>query len=98
MIIVWGSVAAAEGCVAELLEISLDHVRRSREESGCIDHGAYIDAENPARVVFFEKWADEASLRRHFAVPESRDFVRKAATLATEAPIIEIFDAETVSP
>ena len=97
MITVWGSVVAAEDCLEELLEISLEHVRRSRQEEGCIAHGVYVDVENAARVVFFEKWKDEDSLRQHFAIPESGDFVRRAGVLALEAPSIEIFRSEPVS-
>ena len=97
MITVWGSVVAAEDRLDELLEISLEHVRRSRQEGGCVAHGVYVDVEDAARVVFFEKWADEESLRRHFAVPESGDFVRRASALALEAPTIEIFASESVA-
>lgn len=97
MITVWGSVVAAEDCLEELLEISLEHVRRSRQEAGCIAHGVYVDVENAARVVFFEKWQDEESLQRHFAVPESGDFARRAAAPALEAPAIEIFASDPVS-
>ena len=96
MIIVRGSVVAAEGHVAELVEICLEHVRRSREEPGCLEHGIHADAENPARLSFFELWADEESLRRHFAVPESRAFVKRARELSVEASRIEIFRAEPV--
>ena len=96
MVIVWGSVIAAEGRLDELLEISLEHVRRSRREPGCIAHGAYVDTERGSRVVFFEKWESEAALRRHFAVPESGEFVRRAAALAEGAPEIEIYRGESV--
>jgi quinol monooxygenase YgiN len=96
MIVVWGSVVAEEDRLEELLEISLDHVRRSRQEDGCLAHGVYADVENAARVVFFEKWENEESLRRHFAVSESGDFVRRAVALALEAPTIEIFRSEPV--
>ena len=96
MITVWGSVVAAEGCLEELLEISLEHVRRSRQEDGCIAHGVHVDVENAARVVFFEKWESEESLRRHFVGPESGDFARRAAALALGAPTIEIFSSEPI--
>ena len=96
MIIVWGRIRAAEGQREALLAVSLDHVRRSREEDGCIEHGAYLDAEDPDRVVFFEKWADDEALRRHFAVPESGAFVRRARELADGEPSIEIYRSEPV--
>ena len=96
MITVWGSVIAKEDGLAELLEISLEHVRRSRQEPGCIAHGCHVDVENAARVVFFEKWQDEAALRVHFEVPESGEFMRRASALAAGPPTIEIFRSEPV--
>ena len=96
MITVFGSVIAAEGCLEELLDVSLEHVLRSRQEDGCVAHGVYIDAETPTRLVFFEKWSDEAALRQHFAVPESRAFVQRAAALAVGQPVIEIFRSESI--
>lgn len=97
MIIVWGSVTARATQVDALLALSLDHVRRSRTEDGCLEHGAYVDAENRDRVVFFEKWADEAALRAHFKVRESIEFVGSASALADGDPTIEIYEATRVS-
>jgi quinol monooxygenase YgiN len=37
---------------------------------------------------------DRAAVGTHFAVPESRAFVKAANRLASEAPIIQIYDAE----
>jgi len=96
MIIVRGSIVAADDHLEELIEICLEHVRRSREEPGCIEHGVHADVENPARLSFFEQWADEESLRRHFAVPESRAFVKRARELSVEASRIEMFRSEPV--
>src|SRR4029453_19299948 len=47
MIVVTGSVTAREDSFDEVLELSLEHVRRSRTEPGCISHAVYVDCENP---------------------------------------------------
>jgi quinol monooxygenase YgiN len=94
MIIVTGSVTAAPGKRARLMEISLEHVRRSRTETGCISHSVSVDAENPDRLVFFERWIDLAALQRHFAVPASRAFAREAGGLAERPPDLNAYDAE----
>lgn len=96
MIIVRGSIVAAEGQLAGLLEISLEHVHRSRQEAGCLEHGVYADAENPNRLSFFERWADEDALRQHFALRASRDFVKQARALSVDATPIEIYRSEPV--
>lgn len=96
MILVTGSILARPDRVDELLALSLEHVRRSRAEPGCLAHGVHRDAENPARLVFVEHWVDRAALLAHFAVPASRAFVKAAGALAAEPPTLEIFDASPV--
>ena len=77
----------------ELLAISLEHVRRSRSEPGCLSHAVHVDAENPLRLFFFETWADRAAVGTHFAVPESRAFVKAVNRLSVEPAMIQIYDA-----
>jgi quinol monooxygenase YgiN len=96
MIVVTGSVTAREDSLGEIRKLSLEHVHRSRRETGCISHAVHVDCENPLRLVFIEQWADRASLLAHFAVPASRDFVRALQPLAAAASTIEIYDAKTV--
>jgi quinol monooxygenase YgiN len=93
MILVTGSIDARDGCFEELLALSLDHVRRSRGETGCLEHGVYRDVEAPQRLVFVERWADHQALAAHFALPTSREFARAATALAASAPEITLFDA-----
>ncbi|MDI1264273.1 MAG: putative quinol monooxygenase [bacterium] len=93
MIVVTGSVTARADSFDEVRRLSLEHVRRSRTEPGCISHAVSIDCENPLRLVFFEQWADRAALLAHFAVPASRDFVGALQSLASAATTIELYDA-----
>lgn len=97
MIVITGSVVAKEGRLAEALALSLEHVRRSRLEPGCISHAVYRDAEDPNRLFFFEQWADQPAVSAHFAVPASRAFVRALGDLAAEAPQLATYDAEKIS-
>jgi quinol monooxygenase YgiN len=93
MIVVTGSVTAREDSFAEVRQLSLEHVHRSRKEAGCISHAVHVDCENPLRLVFVEQWADRAALLAHFAVPASRDFVRALRPLASAAATLELYDA-----
>jgi quinol monooxygenase YgiN len=83
VIIVTGSITAQDEHVEEVERRSLEHVRRSRGEPGCLLHS-----------VFVEHWADADALRTHFAVPASGEFVVAAAALASEPPVISVFTAE----
>jgi quinol monooxygenase YgiN len=93
MIVVTGSVTAREDSFAEVRQLSLEHVYRSRKEAGCISHAVHVDCENPLRLVFIEQWTDRAALLAHFAVPASRDFVRALRPLASAATTLELYDA-----
>jgi quinol monooxygenase YgiN len=85
MLIVTGSVTARADTLERLKEGSLEHVRRSRAEPGCISHAVYVDCENSLRLFFFERWADRAALDAHFGVPETGEFVRSLRSLAAES-------------
>ncbi len=93
LVIVTGSVLARPETLAELLAASLDHVRRSRTEPGCISHAVHRDAEDPNRLVFLERWADRTCLDQHFGVPASSQFVETVAGLAAEPPSLAIYEA-----
>ena len=86
MLIVTGSIHARPDTVDQVLELSLQHVRRSRREPGCLLHSVHRDVEDPLRLVFIEHWADAEALKVHFEVPASGTFVREAAALADARP------------
>ena len=96
MIVVTGSVTARPETLAEVRRVSLEHVRRSRSEPGCISHAVHVDCEDPLKLVFFELWADRAALAAHFAVPASRDFVRALQSLAAAATSMEIYESTKI--
>ena len=97
MIVVLGSVLVQEGKVPEAVAASHEHVERSRAEPGCIEHGVSIDAENPNRLVFVERWASIGALKAHFAVPGSRAFVKAVTALASSPPSMAIYEATEVT-
>jgi quinol monooxygenase YgiN len=96
MLIVTGSLVARQDTFEELRARALEHVRRSRGEPGCRSHAVHVDCENPLRLVFVEEWESREALLAHFAVPDSRGFVKSARSLAAEASPIAIFDAARI--
>ena len=94
MILVTGSVRARPETLDEILRLSLEHVRRSRLEPGCLLHSVHRDVEDASRVVFLEHWADHDALMTHFRVRESGAFATALGELAAEPPTLEIYDAE----
>jgi quinol monooxygenase YgiN len=96
MIVVTGIVTAKPETFDEILRVSLEHVHRSRKEPGCISHDVAIDAENPLRLMFTERWECAAALKAHFAVPESRAMFRALQTLAAESGSMQVYEAERI--
>ena len=96
MIIVTGSVKAQPATLAQMRELSLEHVHRSRTEPGCLLHSVHHDVEDPLTLVFLEHWEDRAALDAHFRVPASSEFVTAVAALAAEPPTMHIYEAEPV--
>jgi quinol monooxygenase YgiN len=98
MIIVTGAVKSKPGALQEVLRLSLEHVRRSRLEPGCLLHSVHQDVEDANRVVFVEHWADRDALMTHFGVAESRAFAKALNALAIERPTLHTFDVIQSGP
>jgi quinol monooxygenase YgiN len=97
VLIVTGSVQARPDSIDDVLALSLAHVRRSRQEPGCLAHAVHRDCEDALRLVFVEHWADADALRAHFRVPASSAFVQEVSALAASPPEISIYEARTLS-
>jgi quinol monooxygenase YgiN len=91
MIIVVGQVDVVPAGIEEALAHSLEHVRRSRTEPGCLSHAVHRDVEHPYRLVFVERWADREALDAHFRVPASGAFVETVSRLAAVDPVMDIY-------
>ncbi len=94
MIFVIGHVMTSPETAAEITRLCTEHSARSRAEPGCLAHNVHADCENPARLVFVEQWADMAVLKAHFAVPESREFVRAVRALSSARTVMRLFNAD----
>jgi len=97
MVIVIGRIRGRPDDVERMVALSLEHVRRSRAEPGCVSHSVHHDAEDPLTLVFVETWTDRAALVAHFAVPASGQFVRDATALAVTTPTIDVYDATSIT-
>jgi quinol monooxygenase YgiN len=78
--------------------MSLEHVRRSRGEPGCISHDVSQDVEDPTRLTFIERWQDREALAKHFVVPEAVAFARALGTMAQSRADMALYDAEPFTP
>ena len=93
MIIILGSVQMAPGQRDAAIAVGLEHCARSRAEPGCLSHDCHVDAADPDKLVFVERWADMAAVRTHFTVPATGEFVRRMAALSSAPPQMALSDA-----
>lgn len=98
MIVVIGAVVARPDALEDVRSLSCEHVRRSRKEPGCLSHNVSVDAENASRFVFVEHWSDMPSLRAHFALESSRQFVEALRDLIAAPPELKIYEVSEVRP
>ena len=93
MVIVVGAVEVPSNRMDDAIALSVEHVRRSRSEPGCLFHAVFRDVEDANGLFFFERWADREALEAHFKVPETRAFAQSLASLSLSTPEIAIYDA-----
>ena len=96
MILVAGIVTASADTISEMLRVSTEHVHRSRKEPGCISHDVSVDADDPLTLHFIERWADEAALKAHFRVPQSRAMWKRLQELAAHPGAMHLYEAVEV--
>ncbi len=98
MILVIGHVITSPETAAQITRLCTKHSARSRAEPGCLAHNVHVDCEDSARLVFVEHWADMEALKAHFALPESRAFVRAVRALSPAPTEMKIFSAREARP
>ena len=98
MIIIIGHIITSPETAAETTRLCTEHSARSRAEPGCLAHNVHADCEDPARLVFVERWAYMDALRAHLALPESQAFVREMRALSPAPTERKIYMAEESSP
>ena len=69
MIIVSGTFEVDPARRDDFLAERLDRMRTSRAEAGCLEYTFSADPLEPARVVLFERWEDQAALDAHLGGP-----------------------------
>ena len=97
MVIVTGTVHARVDAFAELLVLCREHATRSRAEPGCLEHGVAVDADDPLRLIFFERWADRAAIDAHMKLAASREFGKRLMALVDRPPTLDLYDVNELT-
>jgi quinol monooxygenase YgiN len=60
-------------------------------ESGCSLFVAHHDPLTPTRFLLWERWDDEAALKRHFSLPHTLSYIERDLT-----EVVQVFQTEVV--
>lgn len=69
MFTIIAKVTARQGKEKQLVEAIKELTVATREEAGCVTYIPHVVADNPAEVVIFEQYVDEAALQFHAQSP-----------------------------
>ncbi len=57
-------------------------------EPGCLEYHAHLYADDPRRVLFYERWQGQAAFEAHMATAHVAAFIAAIGELLSEAPEI----------
>ena len=98
MISVTDHAVTAPETAERMRQLCVAHSARSRTEAGCVAHHVHVDGEDASRRVFLDDGADMEALKAHFALPESRKFIRTLWALSAAAGTMKIYSVTETAP
>lgn len=62
----------------------------TRQEPGCLAYHLHHDPQNPAKFMFYEKFADQAALDAHIASPHFQNLVKYRAVSPDPVAVVNV--------
>ena len=97
MVIVAGTFQVDPEQREAFLASRIERMRTSRAEPGCLEYTFSVDPLDPGRVLLFERWASQADLDAHLAVPSAPPASPGAEVVPTATTIV-IYDVSGERP
>lgn len=76
---------------ADLVRLATDLFGPSRAEAGCISYNCYQQADDPNAFLFFEEWASQDAIDRHFQTPHFKRFMAEFPAMIVGTPVIKVY-------
>ena len=93
MLIVSGIIKVESEAELERVRAALaGRVERSRQDAGCLDYAFSVSVDDPTEIRLFEKWASQADLDAHLAIPDP-EFNDLLATAKITSALITVAEA-----
>jgi quinol monooxygenase YgiN len=89
MIVVVGRVGTDADKREALVRVGQTIAVASRSEAGCLGYRLYEDTEIENEFVFVEEWDSDEALKRHFATPHVREFMRAIPATIIGSPDVK---------
>jgi quinol monooxygenase YgiN len=91
IVIVQGEFAIDPAERDRFVEASIESMRSSREEAGCLEYVIAVDPLDPGRAVLSERWESMDHLEQHLAQPRTpRDGEARPAPRSVEITLFEV--------
>jgi quinol monooxygenase YgiN len=83
---------ARPGKEAELRDALIALLGPTRKEPGCLSYDLHQCAGDPARLLMYETWKDQAAIDAHMNTPHVQKLVPHVDRLCAEAPQIVVWE------
>jgi quinol monooxygenase YgiN len=97
MIIVAGHAKVDPTQIEALVAAALPMMTASRAEPGCLAYSLAVSNAAQGELTIYERWEDDAALKRHFQMPHMGAFQAAIAGKISELSV-EIYDIAGVRP
>jgi quinol monooxygenase YgiN len=94
MLVVLANITTKPGQRSEAIKASLDCIKATREENGCILYELFASAEDETSLVFVEKWTDKDALRAHLQTEHLKNSSKARAPYVDGEIKVNVFEAE----
>jgi quinol monooxygenase YgiN len=81
---------AKPGFEAALVAAQAALVLEARKQPGCILYELHEDDSQPGKVVFFERWRDQAAWQNHITGPHIEAFKAKAGAWVAQSELLQM--------
>ena len=83
---------ARPGKETELRDALIGLLAPTRKEPGCLSYDLHQSVDDPARLLMYETWKDQAAIQAHMVSPHVEKLLPRVDALCAESPQIVIWE------
>lgn len=98
MLVIAGHVAIDPAKREEAIAASIEMMKATHQEAGCISYTFSADLEDPGRFRIFEEWESDDALAAHFAAPHMASFQKAMGGFGVKEMAVQKYEVSSVGP